>query len=142
MNRKSKRPAAPMRAKASARKTKPTAAAAAKTAPVKSSREKVRAYRQRMRAKGLRLVQMWLPDTRTPEFAADAHRQSPRDSRHASAAIRKAWADALAPSRRGSARTFDDISHLAGSVDGLPADLSANTKAYLRSTGYGRKHSG
>jgi hypothetical protein len=42
----------------------------------KSSRERVRAYRKRMRAKGLRLVQMWLPDTRTPEFAAQAHRTS------------------------------------------------------------------
>jgi hypothetical protein len=42
----------------------------------KSSREKVQAYRKRMRAKGLRLVQMWLPDTRTPEFAAQAHKDS------------------------------------------------------------------
>ncbi len=29
-----------------------------------------------MRARGFRLVQMWLPDTRTPEFAAQAHRAS------------------------------------------------------------------
>jgi hypothetical protein len=32
-----------------------------------------------------------------------------------------------------------DIADLIGSVDGLPADLSARTKHYLRSTGYGRK---
>ena len=38
--------------------------------------ERVAAYRKRMRAKGLRLVQMWLPDTRTPEFAKQAHRAS------------------------------------------------------------------
>jgi hypothetical protein len=31
------------------------------------------------------------------------------------------------------------IADLIGSVDGLPADLSRRTKAYLRSTGYGRK---
>jgi hypothetical protein len=31
------------------------------------------------------------------------------------------------------------IADLIGSVDGLPADLSARKKAYLRSTGYGRK---
>ena len=31
------------------------------------------------------------------------------------------------------------IADLAGSVDGLPADLSAQKKRYLRSTGYGRK---
>jgi hypothetical protein len=42
----------------------------------KSSRGKVSAYRKRMRAKGLRLVQMWLPDTRTPKFAEQAHRAS------------------------------------------------------------------
>lgn len=31
------------------------------------------------------------------------------------------------------------IADLIGSVDGLPADLSARKKQYLRSTGYGRK---
>jgi len=42
----------------------------------KSSRDKVRAHRERMRARGFRLVQMWLPDTRTSKFAAQAHRAS------------------------------------------------------------------
>lgn len=32
-----------------------------------------------------------------------------------------------------------DIADLIGSVDGLPADLSARKKHYLRATGYGRK---
>ena len=41
-----------------------------------SSRDKVRLYRQRMRARGLRPVQIWVPDTRTAAFRADAHRQS------------------------------------------------------------------
>jgi len=116
-------------------------AAAKKLAGPKSSREKVRAYRQRMRAKGLRLVQMWVPDTRTPEFVAEAHRQSLRASRRASAALRQAWADALAPLPQGHATTFDDIADLAGSVDGLPPDLAANTKKYLRATGYGSQRS-
>jgi hypothetical protein len=40
------------------------------------SREKARAYRERMRAKGLRPIQLWVTDTRSPEFAAEAHRQS------------------------------------------------------------------
>lgn len=31
------------------------------------------------------------------------------------------------------------VADLIGSVDGLPADLSGRTKAYLRTTGYGRK---
>ena len=29
-----------------------------------------------MRDQGLRPVQMWVPDTTSPEFAAEAHRQS------------------------------------------------------------------
>lgn len=41
-----------------------------------SSRDKVRRYRDRMRARGLRPVQIWVPDTRTDEFRAEAHRQS------------------------------------------------------------------
>ncbi|MEI2713325.1 MAG: antitoxin MazE family protein [Nocardioides sp.] len=34
------------------------------------------AYRARMRAQGLRPVQIWVPDVRSPEFAAEAHRQA------------------------------------------------------------------
>lgn len=41
-----------------------------------SVNERVSAYRARMRAKGLRLVQIWVPDGRSPEFAAEARRQS------------------------------------------------------------------
>lgn len=41
-----------------------------------SSRDKVRAYRERMRARGFRLIQIWVPDTRTAAFRTDAHRQS------------------------------------------------------------------
>jgi hypothetical protein len=41
-----------------------------------SSREKVRAHRKRLRAGGLRPIQVWVPDTRTPRFKVGAHRQS------------------------------------------------------------------
>jgi hypothetical protein len=34
---------------------------------------------------------------------------------------------------------FDAIADLVGSVDGLPSDLSARKKDYLRATMYGRK---
>ena len=40
------------------------------------SREKVREHRKRLRAQGLRPIQIWVPDVRSPEFAAEAHRQS------------------------------------------------------------------
>ena len=38
-------------------------------------REKSRTYRERQRAKGLRPVQHWVPDTRSPEFLARARRE-------------------------------------------------------------------
>ena len=42
----------------------------------RGSREKVRTYRERMRARGMRPIQIWVPDTRTAEFRAAARRQS------------------------------------------------------------------
>ena len=42
----------------------------------RSSREKVRAHRNRLRNEGLRPIQVWVPDVRSPAFAAEAHRQS------------------------------------------------------------------
>ena len=45
---------------------------------------------------------------------------------------------AKGPERRPPA-ALDAIADLIGSVDGLPADLSAQKKRYLRATGYGRK---
>ncbi len=40
-----------------------------------TSRDKVRSHRARLRAQGLRPVQIWVPDTRSPKFAAEARRQ-------------------------------------------------------------------
>ena len=39
-------------------------------------RERVKAHRQRLRARGFRPVQFWLPDVNSPEFVAEARRQS------------------------------------------------------------------
>lgn len=44
--------------------------------PSKSSRDKVRVHREKLRRKGLRPIQIWVPDVRSPKFAAEAHRQS------------------------------------------------------------------
>ena len=38
--------------------------------------QRAQKYREAMRAKGMRLVQKWVIDTRTPEFQAEARRQS------------------------------------------------------------------
>jgi hypothetical protein len=42
----------------------------------KSSRERVRAYRERMRKRGMKVVQIWVPDPKSSYFAAQARRQS------------------------------------------------------------------
>ncbi|MGH3643684.1 MAG: antitoxin MazE-like protein [Mycobacterium sp.] len=39
-------------------------------------RERVSEYRRRMRERGLRPLQVWVPDVRTQTFAAEAHRQA------------------------------------------------------------------
>ena len=38
--------------------------------------QRVRDHRQRLREQGLRPIQMWVPDVRAPQFAAQAHEQS------------------------------------------------------------------
>ena len=40
---------------------------------------------------------------------------------------------------RSDASTFDSIADLVGTVEGLPEDLSARRKAYLKTTRYGGK---
>ena len=46
---------------------------------------------------------------------------------------------AAAESRRQQPALLDAIADVVGSVDLLPRDLSARTKRYLKSTGYGEK---
>jgi hypothetical protein len=57
---------------------------------------RVRAHRQRLREQGLRPIQIWVPDVRSPLFAEQAHRQSlaVASSRHE--AEEQAFIDALA----------------------------------------------
>jgi hypothetical protein len=38
--------------------------------------KRMKSYRQRMRAAGLRPVQIWVPDTRAPDFVEVCRRQS------------------------------------------------------------------
>lgn len=42
----------------------------------KSSRDKVRAHRKRLRQQGLRPIEIWVADMRSPAFVAEAHKQS------------------------------------------------------------------
>jgi hypothetical protein len=95
MNRTVKPPATPARAKPAARKTSKPKSAAAKPSRAKPSREKVRAHRARLRKRGFRLVQMWLPDTRSPEFAAQAHKDSLAIARSETEADDQAFVDSI-----------------------------------------------
>ena len=61
----------------------------------KPSREKVQAHRGRLRLQGLRPVQVWLPDTRSPAFVAEAHRQSAAVAESEHATDDQAFIDAV-----------------------------------------------
>jgi len=65
------------------------------TSNKKSSAAKVRAHRERLRAMGLRPVQIWVPDTRSKRFAAEAHRQSLAVARSAHADRDQDFIDAI-----------------------------------------------
>ena len=41
----------------------------------RAARERVRKHRESLRARGLRPIQIWVPDTRRPGFAEEARRQ-------------------------------------------------------------------
>lgn len=42
----------------------------------KRTRDRVDEHRRRLRQRGLRPIQIWVPDVRSPSFKSEAHRQS------------------------------------------------------------------
>ena len=76
---------------------------------------------------------------RLPEpLAAEIESESRRRKLSKSDIVR----ERLEAAGNGGARRpalLDAIADVIGSVDGLPRDLSARTKSYLKSTGYGLK---
>ena len=61
----------------------------------RSSAKRVQAHRDRLRAQGLRPVQIWVPDTRGAEFVREAHRQSKAIAASEHAAADQAFVDAV-----------------------------------------------
>ncbi len=61
----------------------------------KPSRDKVRAHRVRLRRQGLRPVQMWVVDTRSTAFRAEARRQSLAVARSVGESDDQAFVDAI-----------------------------------------------
>jgi hypothetical protein len=62
----------------------------------KPSREKVREHRERLREQGLRPIQIWAPDVRSPAFRSEAHRQSAAIAASTHAVDDQAFIDAVA----------------------------------------------
>jgi hypothetical protein len=68
----------------------------ATTTPRKStSRDKVRAHRERLRRRGLRPIQIWVPDVRSRTFAREARRQSRLVAASTFEAEEQAFVDAI-----------------------------------------------
>ena len=61
-----------------------------------SSRDKVRTYRERLRAQGLRPIQIWVTDVRAPAFRSEAHKQSLAVAQSAHADEDQSFIDAIA----------------------------------------------
>lgn len=79
---------------------------------------------------------MRLPEALVAEIEAESRERR----RSKSDVIRERLRHAARPRLRRA--LVDAIADLVGSVEGLPADLSTRKKAYLKTTGYGRKRAG
>jgi hypothetical protein len=55
----------------------------------------VRRHRERLRQQGLRPIQIWVPDVRSPSFPVEAHRQSLAVAESAMAYEDQAFIDAV-----------------------------------------------
>ena len=75
---------------------------------------------------------------RLPEaLVAEIEAESLKRRRSKSDVVRERLSRVAGPHTKPASPAIAD---LVGSVDGLPADLSGRKKAYLKTTGYGRKH--
>ena len=79
---------------------KPARPARAKTPVDKAQRDqetraKVQRYRDRMRAQGMRPIQIWVPDVRSEAFRKEAHRQSLAVTQSPHAAQDQAFIDSI-----------------------------------------------
>lgn len=63
--------------------------------PEPSSRTRVRRHRERLRAQGLRPLQIWVPDVTAPGFVAEARRQSRAVSESSRAGDDQEFVDAI-----------------------------------------------
>jgi hypothetical protein len=62
---------------------------------VSDTRDRVRQHRARLRAQGLRPIQIWVPDVLSPAFAEQAHQQSRAVASSAAAEDDQEFVDAI-----------------------------------------------
>ncbi|GAA1130178.1 MULTISPECIES: antitoxin MazE-like protein [Microbacterium] len=60
-----------------------------------TGRERVAEYRRRMRERGLRPLQVWVPDVRDPSFAVEASRQTALIAAHPFAQAEQAYIESI-----------------------------------------------
>ena len=82
----------------------------------------------------MRTITVRLPDPLVREIETESRRRQISKSDVVRERLQR-----VTTSRRNRSTPLHAIADLIGSVDGLPADLSSRKKAYLKSTGYGRK---
>jgi Arc/MetJ-type ribon-helix-helix transcriptional regulator len=85
----------------------------------------------------MKTVTIRLPDTLLAEIEAESRGRKCSKSD----VVRERLQRATRRARRQSS-PLAAIADLIGSVDGLPSDLSARKKRYLKATGYGQKRPG
>lgn len=84
----------------------------------------------------MKTLTLKLPDDLAAEIEAEARARKMSESDFVLDRLR-----ALPKSPDAGPETLKAIEHLFGSVKGLPSDLSANKKKYLKATGYGLNRS-
>jgi Arc/MetJ-type ribon-helix-helix transcriptional regulator len=77
---------------------------------------------------------------RLPERLAAAIEAESRERSVSKSDVVRERLERSAQSEPNTPASLEAIAAIIGSVDGLPADLSSRKKRYLKSTGYGQKH--
>ena len=88
-----------------------------------------------MRKRGFRLVQMWLPDTRTPEFAEQAHKDSLAIANSPTEAEDQAFVDSISWWNSPEAR---ELEKNEPPTPGVPTDNPIETRRNLDHRGRAR----
>ncbi len=106
----------------------------ARSSPLRpATRRVLRLWQRCLTSATMKTITVRLPDPLVAELEEEARER--RVSK--SDVVRERLTGQSRPPSRSPASVIAD---LIGSVDGLPRDLSASRKQYLKKTGYGRRH--